>query len=69
MITFGHPISIVHDSLFIKNPAGALNIMAYLEPYKFTSWLFVGAFCLLTSTCLFCIVRYEISPQITYFLA
>ena len=60
VVTFGHPIDFVHDSLFIKNPSGILNLMAYFEPYTFTSWLFIGVLCLITSTILFFVVRYGI---------
>ena len=58
VVTFGHPIAIVHDNLFIKNPAQILNLMAYFEPYKFKSWILVGALFLTTSTILFSVVRY-----------
>ena len=59
-MSFGYPIATLHQSLFIKNPAGAVNFMAYLEPFTFASWSIVVVFCLLTSTILFCVVRYEI---------
>ena len=56
VVTFGYPIAVAYNSLFIKNHQ-ALNLMAYFEPYLFTSWLFLGAFCLLTSIMFFSVVR------------
>ena len=55
-MTFGHPLTIVYDSLFIKNPAVTLNYFAYMEPLKVASWIFIGLFCLFASTILFVFV-------------
>ena len=48
VITFAQPITQIFHSLFIKNPTGALNYMAYIEPLHYTSWIVIALFCILT---------------------
>ena len=48
VITFAQPITQIFHSLFIKNPTGALNYKAYIEPLHYTSWIVIALFCILT---------------------
>ena len=53
VITFAQPITQIYHSLFIQNPSGTFNYMAYIEPMKNMSWLMIGAFCLVAPIVLF----------------
>ena len=46
VITFAQPITQIYHSLFIKNPEGTFNFKSYVDPLKYSSWIFVGLFCL-----------------------
>ena len=39
VMTFASPIFDIYYSLFIKNPADILNIMAYIEPMHRLAWI------------------------------
>ena len=39
VITFASPIFDTYYSLFIKNPAEIFNIMAYIEPMHWLTWV------------------------------
>ena len=45
VMTFASPITQIYHALFIKNPAETFNIMAYIEPMHWLSW--VGIFILI----------------------
>ena len=53
VVTFAHPIGQFYWSLFIQNPSGAFNYMAYIKPLSYKTWLCVGLFCILTPFILF----------------
>ena len=46
VITFAQPITQIYHSLFIKNPEGTFNYKSYVDPLRYSSWVFVGLFCL-----------------------
>ena len=39
VMTFTSPISQGYHSLFVKNPAETFNIMAYIEPMHWMTWI------------------------------
>jgi hypothetical protein len=39
VMTFASPITQVHHTLFIKNPAENFNFMAYIEPLHWFAWI------------------------------
>ena len=39
VMTFATPITQIHHTLFIKNPAERFNIMAYIEPMHWFTWV------------------------------
>ena len=47
VMTFANPITQIYHALFIKNPAETFNIMAYIEPMHWLTW--VGVFVLLAT--------------------
>ena len=53
VVSFAHPMGKLHCSLFIQNPSGSLNYMAYIEPMNYMTWLSVGLCCILTPFILF----------------
>ena len=57
VITFAQPITQIFHSIFIKNPSGSLNYMAYVEPLRYSSWILVAIFCLVTPTFLYITTR------------
>jgi hypothetical protein len=57
VITFAQPITQIYHSLFIKNPTGSYNMKAYVEPFHYLSWVFLGIFCLVVSPILFLTTR------------
>ena len=58
VITFAQPITQIYHSLFIQNPSGAFNYMAYVEPLHYLAWIAVGTFCLVTPPFMFFTARY-----------
>ncbi len=44
VITFAEPITQIYHSLFIKNPSGTYNYMAYIEPLHYLSWIVILLF-------------------------
>jgi hypothetical protein len=44
--------------LFIKNPAGTFNYMAYIEPLNYLSWFFIFFGCILAPLILYWTLRY-----------
>ena len=53
VITFAQPITQIYHSLFIQNPSGTFNYMAYIEPLHYLAWVFLGIFCLVTPPFMF----------------
>ena len=47
VMTFSSPITKIYHTLFIKNPADKLNLLAYVEPMHWIAW--VGLFVLLAT--------------------
>ena len=67
-ISFAHPVGQVYFSLYIQNPSGALNYMAYIEPMTNMTWLCVGLFCILSPLILFLTNQYvSILVEFSYF--
>ena len=58
VITFAQPITQIYHSLFIQNPSGTFNYMAFIEPMNSMSWLFVGVFCIFAPIGLFLTTRF-----------
>ena len=48
VMTFANPITQIFHSLFIKNPTGTFNYMAYIEPLHYKGWIMIVVFCILT---------------------
>ena len=48
VVSFPQPIVQIHYQLFIKNPTGTFNYMAYIEPLHYLSWIVIGFFCIVT---------------------
>ena len=48
VMTFAQPITQIYHSLFIKNPTGTFNYVAYIEPLQYMSWIGIGLFVILT---------------------
>ena len=59
VITFAQPITQIYHSLFIQNPSGTFNYMAYIEPLHYLSWVFVGVFCIVTPPAIFLTAKYN----------
>ena len=57
VITFAQPITQIYHSLFIQNPSGTFNYMAYIEPMKNMAWLMIAVFCLFAPLVLFFTTR------------
>ena len=64
VITFAQPITQIYHSLFIQNPSGTFNYMAYIEPLHYLSWVFVGVFCIVTPPAIFLTAKYSIIPYL-----
>ena len=47
VMTFASPITQIHHTLFIKNPAEKINLFAYIEPMNWLAW--IGLFVLLAT--------------------
>ena len=60
VITFAQPITQIYHSLFIQNPSGTFNYMAYIEPLHYLAWIAVGTFCLVTPPFMFLTAKYII---------
>ena len=58
VITFALPITQIYHSLFIQNPSGTVNYMAYIEPLHYLAWTAVGTFCLVTPLFMFLTAKY-----------
>ena len=41
VITFANTITMVYASVFIKNPADAINIKAFLDPFTDFAWIII----------------------------
>ena len=41
VISFATPIMEMYHTLFIKNPAESYNLMAYIKPMHWLSWIFL----------------------------
>ena len=48
VISFTQPLIYIYYQLFIKNPIGTFNYVAYIEPLRTFSWIFIGIFCITT---------------------
>ena len=48
VMSFSQPITQIYHSLFIKNPTGNLNYTAFIDPFYWTTWLFLLIFIALT---------------------
>ena len=48
VMTFANPITQIYHALFIKNPTGTFNYMAYIEPVHYKGWIMIAVFCILT---------------------
>ena len=49
-MSFAQPITQIYHSLFIKNPSGALNYKAYIEPMHYLAWISVILFLFIYTT-------------------
>ena len=58
-MSFAQPITQIYHSLFIKNPTGNLNYTAFIDPFYWTTWLFLIIFIMLTSPFLYFGAKYE----------
>ena len=47
VMTFASPITQIYHTLFIKNPAEKNNLLAYIEPMNWLTW--IGLFVLLAT--------------------
>ena len=63
VVDFSETITESYSALFIKNPAGTFNYLAFAEPLKYMSWLFVGLFCFLAPPFLFITTRFGNEPM------
>ena len=62
VVDFSETINEDYSTLFIKNPSGTFNFMAFVEPLKYMAWLFVGLFCVLAPIPLFITARFGFEP-------
>ena len=53
MMTFAQPITQIYHSLFIKNPVGTFNYVAYIEPLHYLAWVGIGVWILFVPPFLF----------------
>ena len=53
VVSFLQPIVSVSHGLFIKNPTGDFNYLAYIEPLKNIAWLFIGLYWIITPVFLY----------------
>ena len=67
VITFAQPITQIYHSLFIQNPSGTFNYMAYIEPLHYLAWIAVGTFCLVTPPFMFLTAKYVYNCSILSF--
>ena len=56
-ITFAMPITQIYFSLFIKNPVGTYNFLAYMIPLHNLSWVGIAIFALIVPVFLYMSVR------------
>ena len=47
VMTFASPITQIYHTLFIKNPAENMNLLAYIKPMNWLAW--IGLFVLLAT--------------------
>ena len=66
-ITFAQPITQIYHSLFIQNPSGTFNYMAYIEPLHYLACIAVGTFCLVTPPFMFLTAKYIYNCSILSF--
>ena len=66
VMSFAQPITQIYHSLFIKNPSGALNYKAYIEPMHYLAWISVILFCLFTPPFLYMTARF-VSNFVCYY--
>jgi hypothetical protein len=59
VISFSTTITQVHNSMFIKNPAGAYNFKAYTETFHYILWAALAIFFITIPPILFLIMRYH----------
>ena len=59
VITFCQPITQIYHSLFIKNPSGTFNYMAFIEPMHYLAWIAVILLCLSAPPFLYLTTRYN----------
>jgi hypothetical protein len=60
VISFSTKITKVHNSMFIKNPAGAYNFKAYTETFNDILWVALAFFFITIPPVLFLIIRYMV---------
>ena len=53
VVSFTYPLFRTDNRIFIKNPNNAFNYVAYIEPFYYTTWIAIGAFCILTPLLLY----------------
>ena len=58
VISFALPITQIYHRLFIQNPSGTFNYLAYVEPLHILAWMMVGIFCLVTPISIYLIAKY-----------
>ena len=58
VISFALPITQIYHRLFIQNPSGTFNYLAYVEPLNILAWMMVGIFCLVTPIFIYLIAKY-----------
>ena len=68
VITFCQPITQIYHSLFIKNPSGTFNYMAFIEPMHYLAWIAVILLCLSAPPFLYLTTRYNNRAYILYML-
>ena len=57
-VTFLESLLKIYHSIFIQNPKEGINMMAYVQPLHYVSWLAVLCFCIVTPPLLFASSRY-----------
>ncbi len=55
--SFAHPIILVYHTLFLKNPSGTFNWLAYAEPLHYLAWVTLAGFSIITPPVLYLVVR------------
>ncbi len=57
VMSFGQPITQIYHSFFIKNPTGSLNYTAFIDPFYWTTWIFLLIFIAITPPMLYASAR------------